>query len=78
MPFPGEHSCRLRGPDNFEDGSFRRISEGILDIIIGSPEGQDTTTAQAFRYPVEDWTETEARAHCEEQGGRFEPAADEE
>ena len=77
MPFPGEHACRLRAPSGFEDGSFRRISQGILDIIIGRPDGQDTTTAQSFRYPVEDWTEIDARAHCEEQGGRFEPAAEE-
>jgi hypothetical protein len=78
VPYPNEHACRVRSPGDFQGDSFRRISQGDLDIIVGQLEGQEATTAQAFRYPIEDWTEAEARAHCEEQGGRFEPAAPEE
>lgn len=74
MPYPNEHSCRIREPGQFQENSFRRIIQGRLSVIIGKLKGQSSTTVQAFRYPTEDWTEAEARKHCKEQGGRFEPA----
>jgi len=74
MPYPNEASCRLRDPGDFQEDSFRRISEGKLDIIIGKLKGETETTAQAYRYPVEDWSESEARSHCREHDGSFEPA----
>ena len=77
MPYPNEHSCRIRDPDDFQSESFRRIKEGKLSIIIGRLKGKTETTTQAFRYPIEDWSETEARVHCENQNGSFEPAAKE-
>jgi len=77
MPYPSEHSCRLRDPDSFEKDSFRRIKRGKLSIIIGRLKGKTTTTTQAFRYSKDEWTEAEARKHCEENDGRFEPAASE-
>ncbi len=79
MPYPNEHSCRLRSPDDFQKGSFRRIKRKDLSIVIGRPKGQTTTEAQAYRYPiVADWTESRARAHCKEAGGSFEAASKEE
>ena len=77
MPYPHEHSCRLRDPGDFQEDSFRRIKQDSLSIIIGRPKGKDTTTAQAYRYPIEDWTEGRARAHCGEHEGSFEPATKE-
>jgi len=74
LPYPGEHSCRIADPSKFREDSFRRITSGKLSIIIAKKPGEDTTTTQAFRYPISDWTESEARAHCEKQGGMFEPA----
>ena len=74
MPFPNESACRVRPPGQFQPGSFRRISEGRLDIIIGRPRGQTTTATQAFRYPIDDWDIAEARSHCRRNGGElFEP-----
>jgi hypothetical protein len=74
MPYQNEHACRVREPSEFQEGSFRRMKQGKLSIIIGKLKGQSATTTQAFRYPVEDWKVDEARAHCKKQGGRFEAA----
>jgi hypothetical protein len=77
MPYPNEHSCRLHDPGLYDRDSFRRIKQDSLAIIIGKRKRKDTTEAQAYRYPTDDWTEAEARAHCEEAGGTFHPAAKE-
>jgi len=74
MPYPNEHACRIREPGDFQSDSFRRMVQGKLAIIIGRLKGKTTTTTQAFRYPVGEWTEKQARDHCEEQHGRFEAA----
>ena len=73
-PYISEHSCRLRSPDDFEKNSFRRIQQGKLAIIIGRLKGKDTTTAQAYRYPVAKWDKDEARKHCEKNKGTFNEA----
>jgi len=73
-PYQNEHSCRIREPSEFEPKSFRRIKKGKLHIIIGRLKGKTTTTTQAYRYPKKDWKKDEARRHCKQHGGRFEPA----
>lgn len=75
MPYPNEHACRLKSPGDFTPDSFRRITQGKLSVIIGRLRGQSSTTPQAYRYPVDKWTEADARAHCFEAGGQFEAAA---
>jgi hypothetical protein len=45
-------------------------------VIIGKREGEDTTEAQAYRYPVKDWTAGAARRHCKKAGGEFHPAGE--
>jgi len=78
MPYPNEHACRLRDPDAFQKGRFRRISRKsagrIYHIIVGRLKGQKAMTEQAYRYPKESWTAAQARKHCKEHGGRFEAA----
>lgn len=74
MPYENEHSCRIRDPGEFQEGSFRRIEEGGLSIVIGRPKGQTTTATQAFRYPEKTWSESKARKHCEDHDGTFEAA----
>ncbi len=74
MPYPSEHSCRMRSPGQFQEGSFRRIKNGKLVILIGKLKGETAMSTQAFRYPKEDWPTEAARKHCEDHGGRFEPA----
>ena len=82
--FPNEHACRVREPGDFEEDSFRRITRETDDgkefaVIVGRLEGEETTTAQSFRYPTSDWTESEARDACESANGiKFEPAEDDD
>ena len=71
MPYPNEFSCRKLDPDKFEKGSFRRIAQGRLSIIIGRLKGEKTTTTQAFRYPKGKWDKETARKHCEKNKGTF-------
>lgn len=76
MPFPNEHSCRLRQPSEFQKDSFRRINlSSGLDAIIGRLKGKKTTTTQALRYDKIKWAVDRARNHCKGKGGSFEAAS---
>jgi len=80
MPYPNEHSCRLEDPNKYD--RFRREKCGqkhedkCIDVIYGIKDGKSET--QALRYKTDIWDEDDAREHCKERGGRFEPAKDEE
>jgi len=79
-PYPNEHACRLRNPDDFQEDSFRRISR-VSDgkkysVIMGRLKGEDTMAEQAYRYDKNIWDADEAKSHCEEHDGKFEPASE--
>jgi HK97 family phage prohead protease len=80
-PYPNEHSCRLRSPDAFQEGTFRRTKrehEGKeYSVILGRLKGEDTMTEQAYRYDKKAWTAKEAGAHCKSHDGSFEAASEE-
>lgn len=81
-PYPNEHACRLRSPDDFQSDSFRRVKrehEGkTYYVIMGRLQGETSMTEQAYRYPKDTWTAAQARAHCKSHDGqRFEPASSE-
>ncbi len=77
-PYENEHSCRLRDPGDFKDGSFRsyeRDHEGKkYRVIAGRLKGEDTMTEQAFRYSKGTWDADAARKHCQSHDGSFEAA----
>ena len=81
-PYPNEHSCRLRDPDTLNIvGSGERKHDGkTYRVIFGKPKGEKDagSVEQAYRYPVETWSEGEARNHCQAHDGRFEPATKKE
>jgi hypothetical protein len=81
-PYPNEHSCRLREPETLDIvGSGERKHNGkTYRVIYGKPKGEKDagSVEQAYRYPVENWSEDEARKHCQAHGGSFEPATKEE
>ena len=82
-PYANEHACRLRDPGDFDKDSFARVErehEGKkYSVIIGKLKGESTMTDQAYRYPKDTWTVSEARAHCKDHDGKsFEPAKSEE
>ena len=93
MPFPNFHACRMIDPKKFDPKSFRvkkRDNEQWpkpggrkrnINLIIGKLKRKnkpsDPTKLQAFRYPKDEWTEAEAKAHCQHNGGiLFEAAAE--
>lgn len=82
MPFPNEHACRLRDPDDFQAGSFRRVSRETsggkrFDVIRAALKSDGITQDQSHRYSTDTWSEADARQHCEEHNGiLFEPASD--
>jgi len=78
MPFPNEHACRLKSPESFQEGRFRRMTRKhagkVYSIILGRLKGEDTMTEQAYRYDKNKWTAGEAETHCKEHEGTFEAA----
>lgn len=79
MPFANEHACRVKSPDGFQANSFRRMQQKSggkpITFIIGRPTGKQTTSLQAYRYPIDSWSAAEAKSHCDNHNGiRFEPA----
>jgi hypothetical protein len=81
-PYPNEHSCRLRDPETLDIvGSGERKHNGkTYRVIYGKPKGEEKagSVEQAYRYPVETWSESEARKHCQDHDGSFEPATKKE
>jgi len=83
MPYPNEHSCRLIDPELALDcRRSSRISDGkeygIINCRFQLPLYKESHWAeQAYRYPISQWTEAQAKAHCQEHKGKFEPAKQE-
>jgi len=84
-PYPNEHACRLRDPDDFkrirsqertvkEPPSLKGKTYRALYGWLKKPEGDRKTADQAYRYAIDEWTEAEAKLHCKENKGKFEPA----
>lgn len=68
MPYPNEHSARVRKPEEFKDNSMRRknIDAGV-DLIHGKlSDGDDSMVAQAYRFDAEKFTAAEAKSWCKE------------
>ena len=70
-----EHECRLRNPDAFQKGSFRRTTREHdgkeSSIIMGRLKNRTKMTEQAYRYADEAWDADDARAHCKDHAGTF-------
>jgi hypothetical protein len=63
MPYPNQHSCRLHDPGLYDDESFGSIKRGKLVVITARRKGKKGAEAQAYHYPIADWTEDAARKH---------------
>jgi hypothetical protein len=81
-PYPNEHSCRLKDPEtlNIVGSGERKHNGKTYRVIYGKPKDKPEagSVEQAYRYPIKTWNETEARKHCQDHGGNFEPATHEE
>ena len=79
MPYPNEHSARVRDPGDFQSDSFRRknIEKGI-DLILGKLKGESSMTTQAYRFDKTIFTVVEAKKWLKDHKINyisFEPAA---
>jgi hypothetical protein len=81
-PYSNEHACRLKDPEtlNIVGSGERKHNGKTYRVIYGKPKDKPEagSVEQAYRYPVKTWNEAEARKHCQDHGGRFEPATREE
>jgi HK97 family phage prohead protease len=78
-PYPNEHACRLRDPDQYDTcRRGQRESDGKKFYVIYCKKGDGPMEEQAYRYPKDTWTVAEARAHCGEHDGSFEAAQEED
>jgi len=83
MPYPNEHSARIKEPDAFERirELWRKESQGIRAIggpLKSNPKGG--TEVQAIRFKVDKWTAAKAKAWLKSHDYKviqFEPAAGE-
>jgi len=75
-PYPNEHTCRLKNPKDFDSFARKKCAqkhdEKCIDIIYGIKNNK--LEIQALRYPKSIWKKTDAKNHCGERGGKFEPA----
>ncbi|XOB41787.1 MAG: HK97 family phage prohead protease [Candidatus Nealsonbacteria bacterium] len=80
-PYPTEHSCRLEDPGKYKkfrrDNCAAKHDGKCIDYIYGilSPKKSEL---QAMRYDKEIWTEANAKSHCKDNDGTFEPASEKE
>lgn len=85
MPFPNEHSARLKDPKLFARKSFRRTNGGTIfgsikvpksiGIIWGKLKGRakpkDPVIVQALRFKRTVWTVAEAKAWLKKKGIKY-------
>ncbi len=72
-------------PSEIKEGSFKRLKrrskefKRSYDVITGRLKSNDKTVEQSYRYDADEWTEDEARKHCEKYNGvEFKPVHKEE
>jgi len=70
MPYPNQHSARVREPGDFSPNSFRTkdLAPGV-SVILGKLKGGDgAMTAQAYRFDRGKFTAAEARKWLSDHG----------
>lgn len=77
MPFPNQHSCRIREPNLFDKTSFKTLHTKTkgLSIIVGNLKETGKSAVEAYRYNKKEWKADRASKHCSQRGGRFEAAS---
>jgi len=80
MPYENEHSCRLK-PPNYKKyarkNCYKKHDGKCIDFVFGVI-GPDESELQSMRYPIDVWSESDAKAHCKEHEGTFEAAKEKE
>lgn len=85
MPYPNEHSARLRNPDDFNSKTFKRGNDGIIygkikvpkTIAViwaklkGKDKPRDNPIPQALRFPVKYWTVEKAKKWLKDNNVKY-------
>lgn len=85
MPYPNEHSARLKDPKDFDSKSFRRTNGGTIYGKIKVPKTiaiiwaklkskskpGDPPHPQALRFPVKNWTVQKAKKWLKDNKVKF-------
>ena len=77
MPYPNQHSCRIKSPGLFKKDSFRTLHTKTkgLTLITGVLKTTNASAVQAYRYAKTNWTAERAKNHCASHKGSFEGAS---
>lgn len=75
MPYPNNHACLLDDSLKVVGSMTREHNGKKYTVRIGKKAGKSGSAVRSFLYPKNEWTEGEARAHCKENNGKFEPAS---
>ena len=76
QPYPNEHACRVNDPKKYERFArkeFEHENKKYFAIIGFFKDGG--SEVQAYRYPKDIWSETQAREHCKNHEGQTFEAA---
>lgn len=75
-PLPNNHACVVDSSLEVVGSQTREHNGKRYTVRIGKKKGGGTGE-RSYLYPKDQWTESEARAHCKSHGGSFEPAVSE-
>jgi len=75
MPYEESHACSI-DPSLKVLGSQKRTHNGkSYTVRIGRKPGRTKGSSErSYLYDASVWSASEARSHCKDHGGRFEPA----
>ncbi len=76
MPYPNEHACRINEPGKYDKMRRQNNTGKTPDMIFGIKGGK--LEVQAYRFPKERFSESEARSFCQKHDGSFESASNKE
>ena len=85
MPYPNEHSARLKDPKDFDPKSFRRTNGGTIYVKIkvpktiaiiwaklkGKSKPSDPIIPQALRFPTKSWTVQKAKKWLKDNNVKY-------
>ncbi|MFX0092109.1 MAG: hypothetical protein ACFFBD_10145 [Candidatus Hodarchaeota archaeon] len=72
MPYENSHACAINLSLEVVGSQKRKHNGKSYTVRIGKTK--TGSAERSYLYPVEEWTEAEARKHCIGHGGKFEPA----
>ena len=73
-PYPNNHACVIDASSEVVGSQSREHDGKKYTVRIGKKKGGGSGD-HSYLYPIDTWTEAEARAHCKSHDGTFEAAS---